>query len=456
MNGIYKLNIARFDKSGKASWSRNFESMNNHTPQNIHQQGTGFLVVGETDTLQQGMPPYSNGFLLKVDSSGQITNHATGDCQTVNRPFSASPGSVQEVSVEARQANDISGISWKPVNILSQGIDVLPTSHCTQNASGGAVSLKQKGNGCSLKDTLVFFLQGAATSDAPATWQYDSLYFHLLFSIGDSIWLQPVREGRSVVSASVEGNCSLSSQQINTLISRPASSVNLGPDTVLCTGNTIKLSAGPGFAGYLWNDNSSDSTLTVNTTGKYYVQVADLCGGKAADTIQVHPGALPTNFLPADTIICSYSGALIQVRGDFEQYNWSTGETGKSIQVKTAGKYDCHVVSRDGCQGTESIRIDLKDCEALLVFPNAFTPNHDGVNDVFRLKYPGHAADYNLQIFNRQGQKIFETSDPSAGWDGTFNGQHTARRNLCLDLTVYRWIREETEFAGECGVDKMK
>ena len=183
--------------------------------------------------------------------------------------------------------------------------------------------------------------------------------------------------------------------------------------------------------------------------------MADLCGGKATDTIQVHPGALPTNFLPADTIICSYLGALIQVRGDFEQYNWSTGETGKSIQVKTAGKYDCHVVSRDGCQGTESIRIDLKDCEALLVFPNAFSPNHDGLNDVFRLKYPGHAADYNLQIFNRQGQKIFETSDPSAGWDGTFQWSATARRNICLDLTVYRWIREETESAGECGVDKM-
>ena len=41
VNGINKLNIARFDKKGNALWSRNFESMNNHTPENIHQQGAG-------------------------------------------------------------------------------------------------------------------------------------------------------------------------------------------------------------------------------------------------------------------------------------------------------------------------------------------------------------------------------------------------------------------------------
>ena len=175
----------------------------------------------------------------------------------------------------------------------------------------------------------------------------------------------------------------------------------------------------------------------------YWVRVEDQHGCYGSDTVDINTiGVLPANFLPADTIVCSYTGALIQPHADFVQYYWSTGETDRSIQVKTAGEYILQVVDQEGCQGSDSIRIALKDCEALLVFPNAFTPNHDGHNDVFRLKYPGHAADYNLQIFNRWGQKIFETSDTSAGWDGDFNGQHQPEGN-------YVWIIRYTDNSGK-------
>ena len=191
--------------------------MHNLIPENIHQQGTGFLIMGETDTMNAAHSSFANGFLMKVDGNGQIVNNGTGDCQPVNRNFSASPGSIQEPLLEHRQANDISGTSWKPFDIISQDIEVHPTSYCTQKGSGGgAVTLKQRGDGCSINDTLVFFLQDAETMGASATWQYDNQYFHSIFSNGDSILLQPVRAGRSVVKATVEGNCYLNNQQINT------------------------------------------------------------------------------------------------------------------------------------------------------------------------------------------------------------------------------------------------
>ena len=659
VNGINKLNITRFDTSGRSSWSRDFESMNNQTPENIHQQGTGFLIIGKTDTTHPGNASYTNGFLLKVDSSGQIMNNATGDCQQTNQLFSASPGSITETYLDPRTSIDINGSSWTPVHIATLDIDVDPTAYCMQKAPCGVVALKQRGNGCSLQDTLVFYLKDAATCDAAASWLYDTLYFHSLFSDGDSILLQPVQEGVSKMKATVEGNCFLNIQTINTSVLHGASKVDLGADTLLCTGNSIKLSAGPGYASYLWNDHSTDSTLMVNTSGIYFVQVADQCGTSASDTIQVRPadfafhisgdslscnnapanlqvtpgyinyqwspspfsngsgnivqvtpavttrykvtaqkfpgcsvadsitvyvlaspsvvlgadtslcsgdslmiqapggfshyswntgdtvtsiyvknkgsysvkavynngcvsadtmkilnlytmpdpgldknpvicagslralttaqsflkywwndgtngnaitvnatgnywvkvedqhgcygsdtvdinvtGVLPANFLPADTIVCSYLGALIQPKAEFAEYSWSTGETGKSIQVKTAGEYILNVLDQQGCMGSDSIRVALKDCEALLVFPNAFTPNRDGHNDVFRLKYPGHAADYNLQIFNRWGQKIFETSDTSAGWDGTFNGQREPEG-------TYVWILRYSDNSGK-------
>jgi gliding motility-associated-like protein len=55
--------------------------------------------------------------------------------------------------------------------------------------------------------------------------------------------------------------------------------------------------------------------------------------------------------------------------------------------------------------------------------PSAFSPNRDGVNNIFRVPYPFPVATFNMNVFNRRGQKVFETRDISKGWDGTFNGQ---------------------------------
>jgi gliding motility-associated-like protein len=57
-----------------------------------------------------------------------------------------------------------------------------------------------------------------------------------------------------------------------------------------------------------------------------------------------------------------------------------------------------------------------------MYIPNAFTPNGDNKNDVF-LPVIRSVKKYSLQIFNRWGQKIFETRDYAQGWDGVINGE---------------------------------
>ena len=61
--------------------------------------------------------------------------------------------------------------------------------------------------------------------------------------------------------------------------------------------------------------------------------------------------------------------------------------------------------------------------ESELQMPNAFSPNGDGVNDVYKAK-SGYKSiiEFRAVIFNRWGQKIYEWNDPSGGWDGTFQG----------------------------------
>ena len=68
--------------------------------------------------------------------------------------------------------------------------------------------------------------------------------------------------------------------------------------------------------------------------------------------------------------------------------------------------------------------ISVSISESKLEMPNAFSPNGDGINDIYKAK-DGYQSlvEFHAYIFNRWGQKLFEWTDPSQGWDGTYNGK---------------------------------
>ncbi len=83
--------------------------------------------------------------------------------------------------------------------------------------------------------------------------------------------------------------------------------------------------------------------------------------------------------------------------------------------VGSEEKSSCHIVS-------SSLTVQVVPvCESY--FPTAFTPNKDGKNDQFKGLNLGFANEYYFSVYNRWGQKIFETADYTKGWDGTFNGK---------------------------------
>ena len=195
-------------------------------------------------------------------------------------------------------------------------------------------------------------------------------FSHYSWNTGDSaLSIYVKNKGSYSVKAVYNNGCvSADTMKILNLYALPDPGLDKNP--VICTGTTRALTTRQSFLKYLWNDATTGNAITVNATGTYWVRVEDQKGCYGSDTVDINTvGALPANFLPADTIVCSYLGALIQPQADFVQYYWSTGETDRSIQVKTAGEYILQVVDQEGCQGSDSIRIALKDCEALLVFP---------------------------------------------------------------------------------------
>jgi len=117
-------------------------------------------------------------------------------------------------------------------------------------------------------------------------------------------------------------------------------------------------------------------------------------------------------------------------------YLWQDSTTGLTYLAEQPGEYWV-IVTDYGCQATDSVSIG--ECPELLLFPNAFTPNGDGLNDTF---HPvGEAvSEYSMRIFNRWGEMIFETGMMAPGWDGTCKGKECPAGNygyIVLYKTTY-------------------
>ena len=99
------------------------------------------------------------------------------------------------------------------------------------------------------------------------------------------------------------------------------------------------------------------------------------------------------------------------------------------------------VTDKFGC-GVLMLLLYLQKIRAKGVFvPNAFTPNHDGRNEIFRPLVFGQLVKYRFMIFNRWGQKIFETEDSLQGWDGT--SEENFREHAFAWMLTYQFVNKK-------------
>lgn len=205
----------------------------------------------------------------------------------------------------------------------------------------------------------------------------------------------------------------------------PLPSIKLDKDSVLCVGETKIYTSGTNYTAYLWNNGTTNPTLTVNQPGTYWLQVTDANGCRDGDTSLISRfQPLPASFLPADTTICSYDSWQISPLQTYVSYLWSTGAATKNIVVSTAGNYKLAVTDADGCKGVDEVRVNMEQCMEGLFVPTAFTPNGDGTNDDFRALLFGHILLFDFRIYNRFGEQVFVTNHSRSGWNGTFKGKH--------------------------------
>jgi len=233
----------------------------------------------------------------------------------------------------------------------------------------------------------------------------------------------------------------------------PYPNANAGLDTTICFSKSVQLHASGGSS-YLWspalflnNPRIPDPVATPPESVLYVVAVTDTlgCPKPKYDSVLVTVQKLVADAGPRDTnVVVGQPLQLHGTGGDF--YTWlpATGLNNNMIAdpvalLSNSQQYVLTVESKAGCLATDTIDVVVYKVDPGLYVPNAFTPNGDGVNDVFRPILIGMKSLTYFRVYNRLGQLVFSTSQQKVGWDGTFRGSPQ-------DADVYVWMVEGIDY----------
>lgn len=209
--------------------------------------------------------------------------------------------------------------------------------------------------------------------------------------------------------------------------------VDLGNDTTLCASAYLIEPTIAGNNTFIWQDNSTSSTYTATQTGTYWVEIKNSeTGCVKRDSIDIILRSAPQFTLGNDVSMpCEGQPPVVLKPLNLQQtgnlsYNWQDGSTAETFNVINPGTYRISITNDCG-SNEDAITVHASVCR--LYFPSAFTPNNDQLNDIFRARYGENVKSFRLIIYNRWGQKMFETNDIGKGWDGRLNGKQQPTAN---------------------------
>jgi gliding motility-associated-like protein len=207
--------------------------------------------------------------------------------------------------------------------------------------------------------------------------------------------------------SSIEGNNNIC---LNGEIQLSAIGNAISYDWVLPDGNTF---SGPDYvkspAGY------ADS-------GIYILNSKNISDCTDTDSVRIMVNIPAEVSITSDKDLCAGNQQNLQAGEGFSSYLWNDGSTFSTLAVRDEGQYWVTVTDARGCEASDTTALSI--CAEDIYIPNAFSPNRDGDNEVFRPVTGSNVLlDYSIIIYNRWGQLIYESDDYAAGWNGTLNGK---------------------------------
>jgi gliding motility-associated-like protein len=212
-------------------------------------------------------------------------------------------------------------------------------------------------------------------------------------------------------------------------------------------------------ATYWWEINGTvvDAGVTsyeLNTPGTYEVILNAAAGNGClssnsfTEIAEVYGYPWPAFSFDATTFsVLEPEVAFTNESQDAVEYSWDFGGQGTSFEVNPSFTFPAiegqgynvclDATNEDGCTATQCETLFIND-ELLVYVPNAFTPDNDGLNDVFYPVLRGFSpAEYTFSVFNRWGERIFSSDTPGEWWNGSVNGGAYYAQN-----GVYVWVVE--------------
>lgn len=271
--------------------------------------------------------------------------------------------------------------------------------------------------------------------------------------------VSPVGETRYDVLVTDHNNCVYADSVTVGIIPDPVFGVN--GEVAVCINDSVALNA---FGGdqYVWspaagmNDAGIASPkVSPAVTTDYTVTITEqVCNRSAVLSTTVTVLPLPdVRATSENNIDCSYGSSQLGASGA-RTYSWSpaAGLNNASIFNPLAIPASTTVfvvkgTDRNGCAGYDSVLVKVENInKGGYEMPSAFTPNSDGLNDCYGIKFWGVIGDIEFSVFDRWGNRLFYSKDPRACWDGTFKGQKQAtgvyvymiRANTNCEAPVFR------------------
>ncbi|NNC94038.1 MAG: T9SS type B sorting domain-containing protein [Chitinophagales bacterium] len=232
-----------------------------------------------------------------------------------------------------------------------------------------------------------------------------------------------------------------------------------GEVTTIVSGGTMPYT-------YSWSNGSNNSDIFDLGSGQYTVTVSDANQCSTASTATLSSPDTPTvGVYPSYSQLFMGDSDTFQVSHNFNSsnlsYSWTPtmGLNCSDCQTVIANPFTStlytYTVSNitdpdNPCSVSGQLYIEV-DPNHRYFIPNVFTPNGDGENDMFTV-YGVNIIEFHIQIFNRLGIKVFETSDIDKGWNGTYKGEMQNPGVYVYDVTLGHVNGEQSHIGGSVTI----
>lgn len=249
-------------------------------------------------------------------------------------------------------------------------------------------------------------------------------YSTYLWSSGDtSAFISITTDTQLIVT--VFSFCDTISAPINVnYISVPQ--IELGNDTLICPEDSLWLSRPNEVeVEYRWFNGSNSVNITIDITSIVWLEATNQCGRASSDTMVVTKKTFPAINLGADTTICESDSIVLDATADNAIYYWSNGASTPLITASDTSSIYSVTVTINGCSEVFFREVNrsnevCNNCTFLAL--NVFTPNADGINDVWTPESDCNLEGSSLLVYNRWGVLVFSGNNALRGWDGSING----------------------------------